>query len=186
MVQLVRQYLGRFAPFDRERHDKSRAQDLFERAAQFRTMARDILAMADEAEAEAMSMVGSTFDDVPSKSEYNVRSRGRFMESAKYQYESRRVRERFFEKKIFGEPAWDMLLELYAGELNDEKISTTNLILSSSAPNSTALRWIKHLEDAGLVTKQSSHLDGRVQYQRITKNGFESMTKYFESVSEKY
>jgi len=60
--------------------------------------------------------------------------------------------------------AWDMLLDLYASEMNDEKISTSNLILSSSSPSSTALRWIKHLEDAGLVTKKSSPLDGRVQY----------------------
>lgn len=185
MGQLVRQYLGRFAPFDKDRHQKSRAQELFERAAQFRTMARDILALADEAEAEAMSMVGSTLEDVPSKTDYNVRVRGRFSEIAKYQYDARRVREKFFEKKIFGEPGWDMLLELYVGELGDEKISTSNLILSSSAPNSTALRWIKHLEDAGLVTKTSSHLDGRVQYQRITRTGFDNMTKYFESVTGK-
>ena len=182
-MQLVRNYLGRVTSFERKPTEKEHAQELFERAANFRSMARDILAMADEVEAEAMKMVGSTADDIPSKADQNVRTKARFVEIAKSQYHSRRVRERFFEKKIFGEPAWDMLLELYASELNDEKISTSNLILSSSSPSSTALRWIKHLEDGGLVFKQSSHIDGRVQYQKITSNGFESMTKYFESIS---
>lgn len=180
---MVRHYLGRFTPFEKSTDEKARVQDLFERAANFRSMARDILALADEAEAQAMSMVGSAHDDVPEKADHNVRAKGHFVGLAKNQYVSRRNRERFFEKKIFGEPGWDMLLELYAGEMNDEKISTSNLILSSSAPSSTALRWIKHLEDAGLVAKKSSHLDGRVQYQRITNAGFDSMTKYFETIS---
>ncbi|GEM_PF-1051667 len=184
MVQIVRQYLGRLASPERSRSDKTRVQELFERAAQFRSMARDILAMADEAEAEAMDMVGSTLDDVPSKTECNGWPNARFVDIAKYQYRSRRVREQYFGRKLFGEPAWDMLLELYASELNDENISTSNLILSSLSPTSTALRWIKYMEDSGLVTKKSSHLDGRVQYQRITKNGFDMMTKYFESISE--
>ena len=183
-MQLVRQYLGRFAPIEKGYNDKSRAQELFERAANFRSMARDILALADEAEAEAMSMVSVASDDAPALASYDMRTKGRFGEIAKSQYSARRVRERFFEKKIFGEPAWDMLLELYASELNDEKISTSNLILSSSAPNSTALRWMKHLEDQGLVVKKSSNVDGRVQYQRITNVGFDGMTKYFESIAK--
>lgn len=182
-MQLVRSYLGRFTSFEKDANGKERAQDLFERAANFRSMARDILAMADEAEAEAMSLMGSSVDEIPSKGDQTMRTKVRFVGIAKNQYDSRRVRERFFEKKIFGEPAWDMLLELYAGELNDEKISTSNLILSSSSPSSTALRWIKHLEDSGLVIKKSSHLDGRVQYQKITRTGFDSMTKYFESIA---
>ncbi|MBN8831333.1 MAG: hypothetical protein J0G94_12100 [Sphingomonadales bacterium] len=163
-MKVVRHYLGRFIPFEKSVDENSRVQDLFERAANFRSMARDILALADEAEAEAMSMVGSAYDDVPEKADQTIRTKGHFVGLAKNQYASRRHRERFFEKKIFGEPAWDMLLELYASEMNDEKISTSNLILSSSSPSSTALRWIKHLEDAGLVTKKSSPLDGRVQY----------------------
>lgn len=183
-MQLVRQYLGRFAPIEKTYSDKSRAQQLFERAANFRSMARDILALADEAEAEAMSMVSLAADEAPVRADHDVRTKGRFAEIAKSQYSARRVRERFFEKKIFGEPAWDMLLELYASELNDEKISTSNLILSSSAPNSTALRWMKHLEDQGLVIKKSSNIDGRVQYQRITNVGFDGMTKYFESIAK--
>ncbi|HWJ69185.1 MAG TPA: hypothetical protein VNS79_03950 [Sphingobium sp.] len=184
-VQIVRQYLGRLAPFEKPKNDKGRAQELFERAAQFRSMARDILSMADEAESEAMVMVGATLDDLPSKGDYHIWSKGSFADFAKHQYRSRRMRERYFDKKIFGEPGWDMLLELYAGEIKDENISTSNLVLSSSAPNSTALRWIKHLEDVGLITKKSSHLDGRVQYQRMTKTGFDGMTEYFDAISGK-
>ena len=167
---------------------KERVALLQERAASLRGMARDILAMADEAEAEAAGLVGRGRDDDAGDEDAGNARRGsqhrtRLAEIARGEYRRRRMRERYFDKKLFGEPAWDMLLELYASELNDEKISTSNLILSSSAPSSTALRWIKHLEDSGLVSKTSSHLDGRVQYQSITNCGFEAMTNYFKAGS---
>lgn len=181
-VKMLRQYLSLSATAAGN-GEKSRVQELFERAAQFRTMARDILAMADEAEAEAMSMVGATHDQAPSKAECNASTRSRFVDTVKYHYAIRRMREQHFCKRIFGEPGWDILLELYAAELTDQKVSTSNLILSSSAPNSTALRWIKNLEDSGLIFKTPSHIDGRVQYQRITSAGYEKMTKYFEDIS---
>jgi DNA-binding MarR family transcriptional regulator len=183
-MQLVRNYLGRLTSTERGVGEKERVQELFERAANFRSMARDILGMAEELEGEAMSLIGSSRDEEIVKMDHGPR-RSRFVDVARNQYRGRRVRERYFDKKIFGEPAWDMLLELYASEINEEKISTSNLILSSSSPSSTALRWIKHLEDHGMVVKKSSPIDGRVQYQRITATGFESMTKYFESISEK-
>lgn len=181
-MQSVRQYIGRFVPSEPVRSDKDRAQELFERAAQFRSMAREIMALADEAEAEAMTLIGSSPEGQVVSINPNIRARDRLSAAAKNQYRSRRLRERSFDGKMFGEPAWDMLLELFAAELNGERISTSNLILSSAAPSSTALRWLKYLERLGLVSKIASHVDGRVQYQRMTSAGMDSMTKYFEKM----
>ena len=180
-MKMLRQYLS-LNPPQEEKSEKDRAQELFERAAQFRTMARDIMVLADEAEADAMALVGPNLDRVPEKNKHESCSKSRFLESVEYHLHVRKIREKYFGKKIFGEPAWDILLELYVSELQDKKISTSNLILSSSYSSSTAMRWIKNLEENSMIFKSPSKIDGRVQYQRISKAAFDQMTSYFERI----
>ncbi len=181
-MQISHRYPGRLLSNDNNRSPREVAKDLFERAAQFRTMAREIMAMADEAETEAMGMVGSNLDGSPVKAECDFKLRERLLDAAQYQYKSRRVREKYFSQKFFGEPGWDMLLDLYIAELNDKEVSASNLVLASSAPNSTACRWIKQLEDAGLIMKRSCSRDGRIQYKRISQSGFSSMNQYLKHI----
>lgn len=180
-MKMLRQYLS-LNPPQEEKSEKDRAQDLFERAAQFRSMARDIMVLADEAEADAMALVGPSLDEIPEKNKHESYSKSKFIDSVEYHLHVRKIREQHFGRKIFGEPVWDILLELYLSELKDKKVSTSNLILSAPYSSSTALRWIKNLEENNMIFKSPSRIDGRVQYQRISKSAFDKMTKYFESI----
>ena len=67
----------------------------------------------------------------------------------------RRRRDRLFGSDLFGEPAWDMLLELYAAELAQRRECVSGLCCASGVPATTALRWITLLVNAGWVTRRA-------------------------------
>ncbi len=61
----------------------------------------------------------------------------------------RRQRAEIFGEGLFSDPAWDILLELFAAELGNRKISLADM--TSIAPESTLARWVAALEERGLV-----------------------------------
>ena len=75
-----------------------------------------------------------------------------FRQLAEAIYRSRRMRDRVFHTdSLFGEPAWDMLLDLAIAHWKGKRLPVTSLCIGSCVPNTTALRWIKVLTDAGLA-----------------------------------
>ena len=96
--------------------------------------------------------------------------------------EARRARDRYFDQDLFGEPAWDMLLELFACELAQLRITTSNLCVAAAVPPTTALRWICNLEQAGLIARINDPLDGRRVFVRLTEKGVGGLRSYFNEV----
>lgn len=105
------------------------------------------------------------------------------LDLAKASYNARRRREKLFGTDLFGEPAWDMLLDLYVSGLSGKRVSTTSLCGASGVPNTTALRWIKSLERAGLTERVTSAEDGRVAYQQLTERGRAVLTRFFSDIA---
>lgn len=64
---------------------------------------------------------------------------------------ARRGREAVLGSYLFSEPAWDILLELYAAELGARSMSVSDLARAIDTPESTTARWIDELEGRGLV-----------------------------------
>jgi len=62
---------------------------------------------------------------------------------------------------LFRDPAWDMLLELFAAHENGRKMSVSLLCIASGVPLTTALRQLQRLEDYGLVTRLGDSSDQR-------------------------
>jgi DNA-binding MarR family transcriptional regulator len=94
----------------------------------------------------------------------------------------RRNRDRFFPGEMFADPAWDMLLELYSAELGQQRISVGRLCSGAAVPMTTALRWIKSLEKAGLIGRRSDPMDGRRYFVSLTNQGLRAMSAYFGTV----
>lgn len=63
----------------------------------------------------------------------------------------RRARAAIFGENLFSDPAWDILLELFAARLGRRSMSASELALAIESPPSTTLRWIAVLHDRGLV-----------------------------------
>ena len=92
--------------------------------------------------------------------------------------EARKRREIIF-GKLFGDPAWDILLELYARRLEGERPVVTDLCKIAAVPYTTALRWIGNLERAGLIVRTADAVDRRRIWVDLTAHGDESLKRYF-------
>ena len=86
---------------------------------------------------------------------------------------------------LFGEPAWDMLLELYSAFLEQRRISVSSLCIASAVPATTALRHIGYLEKAGLLTRRGDPLDRRRVFVALTATALEALGSYFRWLTEK-
>lgn len=94
----------------------------------------------------------------------------------------RRNREYFFREGLFADPAWDILLELYAAELGQQRLSITSLCAGAAVPGTTALRWITHLEKNGYIDRCPDPLDGRRFFVSLSSEGLRAMEEYFRTV----
>lgn len=84
-----------------------------------------------------------------------------------------------FPPHLFADPAWDMLLDLYAAELGQRRVSVTSLCIAANVPATTALRWISALEGDGLVERRPDPLDGRRFFISLTREAIRSFEQYF-------
>ena len=92
---------------------------------------------------------------------------------------ARRLREDFLPADLFADPAWDMLLDLLAARLEQERVSVSSLCIASAVPPTTALRWIRTLTDKGIVQRQADPHDGRRVFIALTDDTAEALTRWF-------
>ena len=93
-------------------------------------------------------------------------------------YDARRARDRVFERHLFGEPAWDILLALYCLPARGELLTVSSLALASAVPQTTGYRWQTVLTDQGLIERGPAGVDARKQFMRLTREGRELLEKY--------
>jgi len=93
---------------------------------------------------------------------------------------ARKRRLALFPDGLFSDPAWEILLELYAVHLDQQRTSITSVCAASFVPATTALRWIAKLEQEGLVVRTDDPLDARRSWIALTSDGVERMRSFFE------
>lgn len=94
----------------------------------------------------------------------------------------RRMRESFFDTALFADPAWDMLLDLFAARIEDEDVAVSSLCIAAAVPPTTALRWIKTMTDHGLFERHADPQDGRRIYVRLADAATARMADYFATL----
>lgn len=95
----------------------------------------------------------------------------------------RRERERFFDPDLFADPAWDMLLDLFLGELEHRSICVSSLCIAATTPPTTALRWIGNMTDAGLFERYPDPADKRRHFLRLSEDARRAMHGYCRALS---
>ena len=65
--------------------------------------------------------------------------------------ELRRMRERYFGSELFGEPAWDIMLELMLARVDEREVTTSELRSHTSSPQIVTRHYIDALVEAKLV-----------------------------------
>ena len=109
--------------------------------------------------------------------------RRRFADLAREAYASRRKRAAIFgSPDLFGEPAWDILLDLYIAHADKKPVSVSSACIGSAAPPTTGLRWLGVLAQHGLVVREHDPDDQRRVLVRLSDRGLEAMDQYFANV----
>jgi len=75
----------------------------------------------------------------------------------------RRARAALLGTELFSDPAWDLMLELYAAHLGERTVCLSDLAAAIDTPESTTARWLgalnQHgLTDAAIDPVQPSHM----------------------------
>lgn len=100
---------------------------------------------------------------------------GLHLATARHIYAERRRRHKFLPADLFGEPTWDILLDLYIASREDRRVPTTSSCIGAHVPPTTALRWLRILESRGLVEREDDGRDGRRTFVRLTGSGLKAM-----------
>ena len=98
---------------------------------------------------------------------------------AKAAVQERRQRERLFGKDLFPDPNWEILLELFIAHHEGRETAVKTACFASRVPQTTALRYISHLVERGLVMRQPHPADSRCTHLRLTERGLALMMEYF-------
>jgi hypothetical protein len=91
---------------------------------------------------------------------------------------ARRLREQYFGPELFADPAWDILLDLFAARLERRSVAVSSLCIAAAVPPTTALRWIKTLTDLGLLIRTADPQDGRRVYIELAQKTAEAVEDY--------
>lgn len=141
------------------------SSDLQERARRLRIRLREVLQVLDRMIHDEGPTHGSRADD-------RVRRLIRV----------RRMRDTLLGAQLFSDPAWDILLELYAVELSEQRLHGSALCLRTQNPSSTTMRWINALEARGLVSRKADPLDSRRAFISLTPEAVEAMGTIFKKL----
>ncbi len=99
---------------------------------------------------------------------------------ARIYYAERRRREKHLPGKLFGEPAWDILLDLFISAGEGKPVFVSSACLAANVPQTTALRRIQILEEHGLVEREGDSGDNRRTIVRLTPRGHAAMAGFFD------
>jgi DNA-binding transcriptional ArsR family regulator len=82
--------------------------------------------------------------------------------------QARRLRDSLFPEGVFADPAWDLLLDLFACKLEGMKVCVSSACSSANVPQPTAIRWVERLEQCGLVERRADQDDSGRIYVELT------------------
>lgn len=87
-----------------------------------------------------------------------------------------------FGEQMFSDPAWDMLVQLYAHDLAQRRITLSKLCAVARVATATGQRWIRQLEHSGHVERAADPLDARKCRIQLTYSGRAEMEAYFRAL----
>ncbi len=104
---------------------------------------------------------------------------------ARKTYALRRKRAAIFgNPDLFGEPAWDILIDLYIAHAEGKPVSVSSACIGSAAPATTGLRWLGILADEGLLVRENDADDNRRVLVRLTPTGLAAMERFFDAAQD--
>ncbi len=94
----------------------------------------------------------------------------------------RRLRDQYFGAGLFEDPAWDMLLDLSAADLERARVSVSSLCIAAAVAPTTALRWISRMTEAGLFEREADPFDRRRAFMQLSAKARDGMHEYWRAM----
>ena len=145
-----------------------------ERTTDLNTLETTLLRIASAAEDAARMLEDERIATQP--------TRNQFATLACRIYDARRTRDKFFDRTLFTDPAWDMMLALYCLPARGKILTVSGLCYASGAAPTTALRWVGNLIEAGLVERGPDAIDHRKHLVRLTSEGCATLERYLARI----
>jgi hypothetical protein len=95
----------------------------------------------------------------------------------------RRERERLL-PDLFADPAWDILLDLFAASIERRPVSISSACVAAAVSPTTALRWIGTLEARGLVLRVADTADRRRTHLRLAESAEAAIIRWLERLAQ--
>ncbi|WP_449472034.1 hypothetical protein [Sphingobium chungangianum] len=93
------------------------------------------------------------------------------------------ARERILSFDLFADPAWHIVLDLFASEVEGKSISVSSACIISGAPSTTALRHLNWLSERGAVLRIKDRNDARRWYVRLKPEYAERIRQHLQQVA---
>jgi DNA-binding MarR family transcriptional regulator len=90
-------------------------------------------------------------------------------------------RREHLSSEFLTEPAWDIMLELYAFEILRHQPTVAELTGRINVPVSTAIRWMKALETDDLIGSNLRPYTDALVWVGLTSKGSDAMDAYFSA-----
>lgn len=97
---------------------------------------------------------------------------------------SRERRSSFLEGDLLFDPVWAMLLDIFCATLRGKQLSVSAVLIGSGVPDTTALRYLRVLEERGYVARVADETDRRRSFVKMSVHTFEGMMDYFAALEE--
>lgn len=122
----------------------------------------------------------SQYWDTPPRTSFDLSLRDEILELVHYVRAARQLRTHFLDAQLFGEPGWDLLLDLYDAELGQRRVQIGGACIGSGVAATTALRWLHTMESRGLIHRVNDPTDGRRVFVYLSVAAVSSMDQLFE------
>lgn len=165
-----------------ETGQQSRGESTGDAASIFHPLADELIAIAARLRGAAAGLEDPRRSDPAPQVAQPSRRPSSHLELARKTYALRRKRTAIFgNPDLFGEPAWDILLDLYIARAEGKPVSVSSACIGSAAPATTGLRWLGVLADEGLVVREPDAEDQRRVLVRLTPAGQAAMDRFFDA-----
>lgn len=125
------------------------------------------------------SLAGSEHE-LPGELTGDPSPREELVDRARALLQMRRLRARHFNRVMFSEPAWDILLLLYLSDSFEGRQTISHLAEMVETPLTTVLRWVAYLEKERLVERIDHPTDRRVTFIQLSDKGRKSLDEFLE------
>ncbi|WP_144908177.1 winged helix DNA-binding protein [Novosphingobium taihuense] len=82
-------------------------------------------------------------------------------------------------------PGWRIILEIYTARCEQKRLSISDIWHTTGLPGATSLRWLKLLEEKGLIVRQADINDKRRFWLHLTEKGWAAASQVLEESATK-